>query len=76
MVTIIKEIKRQKELSNQNIFQWCRKKDRMRLNDFEDVIRKLTGVDVYFEDLETIWNFWGEPEYLTEEDFDNVLKTK
>jgi hypothetical protein len=23
-----------------------------------------------------VWNYWGEQEYFTEEDFDNLLQTK
>jgi hypothetical protein len=48
----------------------------MRLSDFEEVIRRLVEVDLYFEDLETIWQYWGEQEYFTEEDFDKLLQTK
>lgn len=48
----------------------------MRLSDFEEVIRKLVEVEVYYSDLQPIWIHWGQPEYLTEEDFDNILQTK
>lgn len=69
-------MKKLRKISNSDIFIWCKRKDKMRLSDFEEVINKLTEVEVYSEDLESIWNYWGEQEYFTEEDFDNLLQTK
>lgn len=33
-------------------------------------------VDVYFVDLEAVWQSWGEQDYFTEEDLDQLLQTK
>lgn len=75
-LSLIRDIKKAKGISNEQIFEWCRKKDRMRLSDFEEVFRKLVDVEVYFQDLEAVWNHWGQQEYFTLEDFDGLLGTR
>jgi hypothetical protein len=46
----------------------------MRVTDFEDVFRELIDVEVYGDDIEEAWSFWGE-QYLTLQDFDRMLET-
>lgn len=61
----MRQVKRSRSWSNEEIFGWCRRKDRMRLSDFEEVFRRMVDRDVYFEDLEEVWRCWGEPDSLT-----------
>lgn len=53
------------ELNTDEIFKKCKKPGRMRLTDYENFIRDLVKTDVYFDDLDDTWKYWGAPEYLS-----------
>ena len=45
---LIKAIKQRKGISSPQMMEWCRRAERMRLTDFEEVFRRLVEVEVYF----------------------------
>ena len=46
-------------LSNSDLFRGCRIKDRMKVLEFEDMFKELVSVEVYGDDIEEAWSFWG-----------------
>lgn len=51
-----------------------RRADIMKFKDFESSIKELLETEIYFADLEEIWDYWEQPEYLILADFDRILK--
>jgi hypothetical protein len=47
----------------------------MKLIDYENFIRDLVKSEVYFEDIEDTWKFWGEAEYITVQDFNKMINS-
>ena len=47
----------------------------MRLTDYENFIRDLVKTQVYFDDIEDTWKYWGSPEYLSPEDFNKIISS-
>ncbi len=46
----------------------------MRLSDFEVIVKDVLNIEIYTEDIDNTWNFWGDPKYLAFKDFDSLLK--
>lgn len=45
----------------------------MRLSDYENFIRELVKTPMYFDDIEDTWKYWGEPDYLSQQDFNKIM---
>lgn len=72
----IKEVMRNKNQSAADIFKKCKTKDIMNLTDYENFIKSSLEVEVYFDDIEDTWKHLGEPNYLTLDDFEGLMKNK
>ena len=46
----------------------------MRLTDYENFVKDTLEVEIYFDDIEETWKCVGEPDYLTQDDFNNMIK--
>ncbi len=46
----------------------------MKLNDFQKVVRKFVDGDMFFDDINQVWEGWGAPEYITKEDWDLIMQ--
>lgn len=57
----------------QEVFSKCRKPGTMKLSEYQNFIRDMIKTEVYFDDIEDTWKYWGEPEYLTPQDFKKIL---
>ena len=58
-VIVMRELITNNKMSTNDIFKKSRKNNQMRLTDFENFIKELCKVDIYFEDIEECWKFWG-----------------
>lgn len=60
-------------LTSEDIFKKCRKPGTMRLTDYENFVKDIIKSEVYFDDIEDTWKFWGSPDYITIDEFNKMF---
>ena len=56
---MIKSLITLNKITTNDIFKKCRRKNQMKLTDFENFLKDICNVDIYFEDIEECWKYWG-----------------
>jgi hypothetical protein len=45
----------------------------MKLSKFEIVVKEILDDEIFFEDIEGAWTFWGYPKFITSKGLQKIL---
>lgn len=71
---VVKSWLEERRMSVEKMLKGGRESGRLTLGGLEGWAKKNLLSEIFFDDLEIVWDYWGNPEYLSEKEFKEILE--